>query len=159
MRKKKTQETKVTKCFFKKRNDKKKNKIKLVYGQTGLMSRLQQRVEGFFVLKFKLKIRKAIKKKKKQHRPSKCKFSYWIKYNPNVYLTKKSKNARMGSGKGKFVRKAFNLVKNKSFIELKRIKFKWTINMKNYFWNKYNIDLYCYKESKTKILKYRGVYI
>ncbi len=150
---KKTKELKTNKYDFKKRKKLIKNNVKYVFGSSGLKSKKQQRIEGIYLTKTKAKIKKWLKKKKKQHRPKNSKFNYWVFYNPNTTLTKKSKNARMGSGKGKFVRKAYTIAQNKLFIEFKNVKNVWILNFKKYYKIKYNLYfLNSYKNQTQKIV-------
>jgi hypothetical protein len=53
-----------------------KKTIQLFFGTTGLVARKQLVVEGFVFLKLKLKIRKSIRRKKKQFRIKNARFSY-----------------------------------------------------------------------------------
>lgn len=91
----------------------------LFFGTSGLAASKQQIFEGYIFLKLKLKVKKSIKRKKKQFRIKNARFSYWVRYNPSVFFLKKSKNARMGSGKGKPVRKASVVKARQSLIEFK----------------------------------------
>ena len=96
-----------------------RSKPLLLFGSSGFLTITQQVVEGFIYLRLRLKIKKNIRKKKKQSRAKNAKFSYWARYNPNTFFTKKSKNARMGSGNGKFVRRAFTVPANSSLLEFR----------------------------------------
>lgn len=122
-------------------NFKKKTKDNLVFGTTGLFSTSQQVVEGFIFFKTKIKIKKNIVKKKKQSRIYNARFSYWFRYNPNTFYTKKSKNARMGSGKGKFVRKSYTLKARQSFLEFKFFKKNWYVTFNRFFKTRYGLLL------------------
>lgn len=53
-----------------------KTNVQLFFGTSGLATTNQQVVEGFMFLKLKLKIRKSIKRKKKQFRIKNSRFSY-----------------------------------------------------------------------------------
>lgn len=99
-----------------------KKKTLFMFGDVALVSVCRQRVEGLCVVKLKLKIKKKIKKKKRQSRSRSGKFSFWLRYHPSTFFTKKSKNARMGSGKGKYVRRASSVLPNQSFLEFRYIK-------------------------------------
>lgn len=127
-----------------------KKKTINVFGDLILVSKRRQRVEGLCIVKLKLKVKKKIKKKKKQSRARNGKFSYWIRYHPSIYFTKKSKNARMGSGKGKYVRQASNVLYNQSFVEFRYIQKHWVLLFQKYLLSKYGIHLFV-KKTKTQI--------
>jgi hypothetical protein len=57
-------------------NFKKKSKNILIFGTTGLFSKIQQTVQGFLFFKVKLKIKKNIRKKKKQYPLRNARFCY-----------------------------------------------------------------------------------
>lgn len=118
-----------------------KKKSLLIFGEMALVSIHRQRVEGLCIIKLKLKIKKKIKRKKRQSRSRRGKFSYWLRYHPSTFFTKKSKNARMGSGKGKYVRRASTVLPNQSFVEFKYIKRFWVFNFKKYLLNKFGLSL------------------
>lgn len=99
-----------------------KKKTLLMYGNVALVSIQRQRIEGLCIIKLKLRIKKKIKKKKRQSRSRNGKFSYWLRYHPSTFFTKKSKNARMGSGKGKYVRRAATVLPNQTFMEFRYVK-------------------------------------
>ena len=53
-----------------------KRSLVVFFGTTALVASKQQAVEGFVFLKLKLRIKKSIKRKKKQFRIKNAKFSY-----------------------------------------------------------------------------------
>lgn len=113
---------------------------RLVYGTVAVTAVQQVRIEGVYVKKLRLKLRKFVKKKKKQHRPKKSRPSAWIRYNPNVFLTKKSKNARMGSGKGKFVRRACRITALSPIMEFRQFKPTWCRKFHAYLLNRWGLE-------------------
>lgn len=128
-----------------------KKKPLLTFGFLGFVTKNQQIVEGFVFLKIRVKVRKNMTKKKKQSRAKKGKFTYWLKYNPNTFFMKKSKNARMGSGKGKFVRRAFSIAANQSFLEFRYFKLNWFNTFGRFLFNRYNLLLKPYRVHYKKI--------
>lgn len=56
-------------------------------------------------------------------------------------LTKKSKNARMGSGKGKYFRSCFTIKRNQSFIEFKNFDYYYINFFKKRIYYRLNIQL------------------
>jgi len=113
--------------------------LKFCFGDKGLFTKLQSRVE-----KINIKIiRKLIKKRyRKKVKKIKVYNKYWIRFSQNLLLTKKSKNARMGSGKGKYVRCGFVLKPNSSFIEFKNYDYYFINWIKKRIYYKLNIFFY-----------------
>lgn len=91
------------------------------YGNHAILPRLQTRVEGIYLRVVKRTLRR--KKKYFKKNIALYTFSYWVRYSRNIFLSKKSKNSRMGSGKGATLRKAFILYPNRSFLEFKRYNY------------------------------------
>ena len=87
-------------------------------------------------------IKKLFRKKyiKKQNRYSRHK--YWIMIKPNLLLSMKSKNSRMGSGVGAFVRVCCSIKSNKPILLLKNYPRQLVINIIKYFKLKNNINLF-----------------
>ena len=108
------------------------------FGDKALFSDFQYRIERIY---FKI-IKKIIKKKyKKKKKKTKIHNRYWIRFSLNLFLTKKSKNARMGSGKGKYVRSAFLIKKNQSLLEFKNFDYYYISILKLKIYYKLNINL------------------
>ena len=126
-----------------------RSKSMLFFGTTGLAAVAQQVVEGFIILKLKLKIKKSIRRKKKQFRIKNARFSYWVRYNPSIFFLKKSKNARMGSGKGNPVRKASVTKANQSLLEFKFFRLVWLLSFKHFLFTKYGLRLALQRSTKT----------
>jgi len=73
------------------------------------------------------------------------KLKVWIFYNSNYIISKKSKNSRMGKGKGNFLRWETRLPKFFSILKLLNLN-KIRISNLIVFWKKYlNIKLIIYK--------------
>lgn len=108
------------------------------FGDKGLFSRNQFRIE-----KIHIKILRKIFKKKLRKRRKKLKIhnKYWIRFSQNLLLTKKSKNARMGSGKGKYYRACFVLKPNHSFIEFKNYDYYMVCWLRSRIFFKINMHL------------------
>lgn len=66
----------------------------------------------------------------------------WLTIRPNFLLTMKSKNARMGSGVGSYVRICYNINSNKPFVLLKQYSLQLIRNILKYLKLKLNINLY-----------------
>ena len=141
MRKKfeKNQQKQLT---FKKRKQAFTQRFKLLFGKFGIYSKTQTRLEGIYVKKLKLKYKKSFKRRKRQHRPQVSKGLLWIRYRPNIILTRKSKNARMGSGKGKLSRKACNIKPHQTIVEFRRIKPKILSRLQMHMKRKWNVKAY-----------------
>ena len=102
--------------IFKKRT--KKNiprKFKFKMGTGGLFSLKLQRFELTYIRGFKKIMRR-------KHLKGHARFRFrklWFFLNPNIILSSKSTNSRMGAGVGKLVRIATRLYSYKSFVEFK----------------------------------------
>lgn len=106
------------KTGFKKRYRSLHKQIKLHYGSFGLIFQKQLYLE-LSVLKFLKKQFKFFLKKKKNKYFFKKK--NWLFLTPNFLLTKKSKNSRMGKGKGAPHRWVINIKNGATFFETKNI--------------------------------------
>lgn len=71
------------------------------------------------------------------------KVKYWIMIKPNFLLTMKSKNSRMGSGVGAYVRVCFTLLPNRPIIFFKNYSYFFILNVIHYFKLKLNKNIYC----------------
>ena len=104
---------------FKNRNFTKISKCNLKFGSIGFFFFTFFRFEYYYInflkkfLKFYFQIKYLNLKK----------FLFWIKLSLNYPITKKSKNSRMGKGKGGFLRWTINLKKNFIFLEFKNLFF------------------------------------
>lgn len=86
------------------------------YGITFLRNIRFEYVYLFYIRKF---LKKTLKKNKKFYRSTKA----WIFIRPNHVMTKKSKNARMGKGKGSFIRWCTLIQKGFIFAEFNNISY------------------------------------
>lgn len=125
---------------FKNRSFKTPKQWVFVYGTVAITAIQQVRIEGVYVKKLRLKLKKFVKKKKKQHRPKKSRPSAWVRYNPNIFLTQKSKNARMGSGKGKLVRRASLTRACSPMVEFRYFKPAWCRSLHAYFLSRWGLS-------------------
>ena len=98
---------------------------KLKFGESGLAFNQNVRFEFCYFLYIRKFLKKTIKSKKRFFFDK----SVWVFIRPNHVMTKKSKNSRMGKGKGAFVRWCSLLQKGFIFIEFKNIS---PINLKKY---------------------------
>jgi len=106
----------ITKTLLKKRFFKKPILSKLRYGTYGLYCEQQFRFEyryKFFLRKF---FKRFIKRRRRRVR-SYFRRCVWLFIRPNYVLTHKSKNARMGKGKGNFKRWCTIVYPGRVFIE------------------------------------------
>ncbi len=67
---------------------------------------------------------------------------YWLMVRPNFLLTMKSKNSRMGSGVGSYVRVSAIVKSNKPIILLKNYYFQLILNIIKYIKMKLNVNFY-----------------
>lgn len=99
--------------------------VKFFFGDSGLFTNQQFRFESVYFRFLKKILRKKYRKKKILFSTQK----YWIKFNKNTLLSKKSKNARMGSGKGKYLRYAYSIQPNTSFVETRGFNKKYLTSL------------------------------
>ena len=133
--------------FFKSNN-------KLKFGDNGLLLLKTIQLSSNHLLKFKLFLKKAIKKRDKTKR------FFWFNSFPHLPLTKKSTGSRMGKGKGKlkcwhtniksgvFLIEFINLRFGRSKYFFKQIVFKLGIKAKLFYLNKRFIN-YPFSKKKT----------
>lgn len=97
---KKNQNNKILKKFKKRKNLKKKDYLLLKFGNVGFFSFKDFRFEFIYLslLKKILKTLKFLKLKRKKFN------KFWLFLNKNYPISTKSKNSRMGKGKGSFLR-------------------------------------------------------
>lgn len=98
---------------------------KLKFGENGLAFGKNIRFEFIYFLFIRKFLKKILKRKKGFYRNSKV----WVFVRPNHVMTKKSKNSRMGKGKGAFVRWCSIIQKGFVFIEFENIS---VVRLKKY---------------------------
>lgn len=98
---------------------------KLKFGESGLSFGRNIRFEFIYFLFIRKFLKKILKRKKGFYKNTKA----WVFIRPNHVMTKKSKNSRMGKGKGAFVRWCSIIQKGFIFIEFENIS---TIRLKKY---------------------------
>ena len=106
-------------------------KYKLLFGNHGLFFKKSCRLELiYFVLLRKIlkKLRHFVKDKTVYHK----KIWFWLR--KNYVISKKSKNARMGKGKGKFLRYAVQVPQNYMVLEF----YGWHMSYLNIIKNKFS---------------------
>jgi len=111
--------TSIEQVSFKNRNKYKLKKIKLNYGNIGLavFKNVQFEFVYFYIIKKFLKF--FFKFKYTTANYSKI----WVILKANFPVSRKSKNSRMGKGKGSFVRWLIKLNQGSTFIEFKNINY------------------------------------
>jgi ribosomal protein L16/L10AE len=116
---------------FKQRNYKKTTKFRLVFGNSMIILYKNSRFESIYFELF----RKAIKIISKKKNITINYKNYWIFLRMNTPLTKKSKNSRMGKGKGALYRWLVRLPKNYKLIEFKNVNY-FRLNYLTQKWSK-----------------------
>lgn len=122
--------------IHKRRGHKLSKNVKINYGEYAIVSTNESKIELIQFTIFKRMIKKLVKKRKKikskgkvrsnQVADSKSKtknYKIWFNLLPNYVISKKSKNARMGKGKGGFVRWIFRLQQGVTLVEFLGIPF------------------------------------
>jgi ribosomal protein L16/L10AE len=143
---------------------KKPNKIKLSFGEFGFFTSKEGRIELIHLSILKKNMKNFVKKKKNNIDVIREKIWYFC--SPNFVLQKKSKNSRMGKGKGLIERKIIRVRKNTTIFEFsgvsyyrliqlllkinKRLDIKFSIYYKKLnlyrVWSKNNKYLYYYRK-------------
>ncbi len=116
---------------FKKRSNHKWAKKKFKIGDIGVLTTTNFRFEFIYFLTLKKFIKKNLKTKYNKLIQPKV----WIDLRSNYPLTRKSKNSRMGKGKGSFLRWSILTYKNKIIIEFlftSKIRVKKIVNGWNF---------------------------
>lgn len=116
---------------FKLRNFKKSINSRFVFGNSMILLYKNTKFEAIYYELFR-KFIKIIVKKKNVNNIFK---NYWIFLRMNTPLTKKSKNSRMGKGKGSLYRWAIRLPKNYKLLEFKNINY-YRLNHLTKKWSK-----------------------
>ena len=104
----------------------------------GIFNRNQIRFEFIYLKVFKKIFRKKFFKKKSHYKLAK----FWIMIKPNFILSMKSKNSRMGSGVGMYVRVCSILKPGKPIILLKGYSKLFVLNVIKYIKLKINLNTY-----------------
>lgn len=104
----------------------------------GIFNKNQIRFEFIYLKVFKKIFRKKFFKKKSHYKLAK----FWIMIKPNFILSMKSKNSRMGSGVGMYVRVCSILKPGKPIILLKGYSKLFVLNVIKYIKLKINLNTY-----------------
>nr|YP_740783.1 ribosomal protein L16 [Tetrahymena paravorax]ABI51692.1 ribosomal protein L16 [Tetrahymena paravorax] len=110
---------------FKLRNYKKTTKFNFVFGNSMFILYKNTRFESIYFELFRKFIKNLIKKKNIDI----IEKNYWIFLRMNTPLTKKSKNSRMGKGKGALYRWVVRLPKGYKLLEFKNINYFRLLNI------------------------------
>lgn len=105
---------------------------------SGIFTKNQIRFEFVYLKVFKKIFRKKFFKKKSHYKLSK----FWVMIRPNFILSMKSKNSRMGSGVGMYVRVCSILKPGKPIILLKGYSKLFVSNVIKYIKLKLNLNTY-----------------
>lgn len=111
----------------------------LKYGNSGLKFIKSYNIEFIYIVGLKKKLKFFLTLKKKTFNRN-----FWIFLNRNTPISKKSKNSRMGKGKGSFLRLSSRLKKNLIFIEFLNINLIILNKINTFFKKKNNL--------KTKLI-------
>lgn len=124
--------------IFKRRKKKTPNYEHDLNLSNGIYNLTQIRFEFIYLKIFKKIFRKKYMKKKCIQKNT----NFWMMIKPNFILSMKSKNSRMGSGVGIYVRICSIIKPQKPLILLKNYSKKFVIKVINYLKKKINIDSY-----------------
>lgn len=142
---------------FKKRNFNNYVFKRLKFGDCGVIFSKNYRIENIYLFDLKKKFKFFLVQQKKGLNKK-----LWIFIKKNYPISKKSKNSRMGKGKGKYIRLCTQVFKNSTFLEFLNInpillkKILSFFSKKNFFiFNyifKYNTDIF-WKKNKINYYK------
>jgi len=121
----------IKQVSFKRRNYKKIIKNRFVFGNSMIVLYKNCRFEAIYYELFRKFIKNIVKKKNSL----KINKNYWIFLKMNTPLTKKSKNSRMGKGKGSLYRWLIRLPKHYKILEFKDINY-YRLNFLTKKWSK-----------------------
>ena len=127
--------------LFKRRNYNKINNFKLYFGNIAffIFQSIQFEFIYFFLIKRVLKFFFKFKYITCNY------FKIWINLTANFPISYKSKNSRMGKGKGFFNRWSIKLNQNSILIEFKNINYI-RVKLLSFYWNKFlKINIYIFK--------------
>lgn len=139
--------------IHKRRNHKFSKNIKINFGEYALVSANESKMELIQFTFLKRTLKKLIKRKKKvkskgkkstQGGDAKSKtknYKIWVNILPNYVLSRKSKNSRMGKGKGSFSRWVFRFQQGVTLVEFLGIPYYRLINAVRKIQKKLNLKL------------------
>lgn len=130
--------TSMEQVSFKNRNKYKNKKVYLRYGNIGLL--ILKNVQFEFIYFYMIK--KFLKHFFKFKYSNANYFRIWVTLKANFPISKKSKNSRMGKGKGAFSRWLIKINQGTVFMEFKNVNY-YRIKKLNTYWNKMlNFNVY-----------------
>ena len=133
-----------------------------VFGDFSSTSNKSYNLEYIYMFNFKRSLKRYYNFKKSKDK------KVWVFLHKNYPLTKKSKNARMGKGKGSFVRYCSRILQNHNLFEFKGFRFVDIFKIKKIFKKKVNLPIticnvfflkkdqrhYCSNQSYFSLRKY-----
>lgn len=118
---------------FKKRYKIGFNKLKLIFGNFSITTCKSYNIEYIYLYNFKKSLKKYYTFKKNNIK------KVWLFLHRNYPLTKKSKNARMGKGKGALNRYCSRIPQNHNLLEFKGFNLCEVLKLKKIFKKKVNL--------------------
>jgi ribosomal protein L16/L10AE len=132
---------------FKKRYKKRFNKTSFIFGNTAIKILKDMKLEYNYIFNIKKILKKFFKFKKTKLK------KVWIFLNKNFPITKKSKNSRMGKGKGKFLRYSSRISRNFFFLEFSGFNIKSLIHLETLIKYRLGSKLCLVADYKMKVNK------
>lgn len=135
--------TSMEQVSFKNRNKYKIKKVSIRYGDIALI--VTKNVQFEFIYFYMIK--RFLKHFFKFKYSSTNNFKVWVNLKANFPISRKSKNSRMGKGKGSFTRWMIKLNQNSTILEFKNVDYNRIKKLTSY-WNKMlNFNIYIIKKS------------
>lgn len=116
--------------------------LKLRFGNFGIFFYQQGRVEFNYLLYVKKILKKIVNKNIKKRSQKRI----WFFFSKNWTLTKKSKNSRMGKGKGSFLRWCYRMRAGTALLEFKGYNFIILYKLKHILQKKIPLKLVCIRK-------------
>lgn len=135
--------TSMEQVSFKNRNKYKIKKVSINYGNIALI--VTKNVQFEFIYFYMIK--RFLKHFFKFKYSSTNNFKVWVNLKANFPISRKSKNSRMGKGKGSFSRWMIKLNQNSTILEFKNVDYNRIKKLTSY-WNKMlNFNIYIIRKN------------
>lgn len=119
--------------------------IRYYYEGVYLFFKKNYRIEFKYVTMLKKFLKKLRRRGIKKHKN--LVYKLYVSLSQNYMLSKKSKNSRMGKGKGSFIREAIKVKKFRPFIYTSGYKPDSLVKLSNHFSKKTNKELACFSST------------
>lgn len=144
MRRKKNKQSQVNRLLLKSRRPQGFTHIRYYYEGVYLFFHKNYRIEFKYITMLKRFLKKLRRRGLKQQKL--LVYRLYVSLSQNYLLSKKSKNSRMGKGKGSFIREAIKVKKFRPFIYSNGYKPQTLVKLAKRFTEKTNKKLTCFSK-------------